>query len=64
MEGHVDPRWEDWFDGLSIAFDPNLNQTRISGTLPDQSALYGTIAKFRDLGLNLVFLARLPDRQV
>lgn len=59
LEGTLDPRWTDWFEDLSIAFDPLANQTELRGTIPDQAALYGLIGKFRDLGLNLVSLARL-----
>lgn len=59
VEGRVDPGWEDWFEGLTLAFDPLSNRTKLRGNLPDQAALYGVIAKFRDLGLNLVSLTRL-----
>lgn len=59
VEGRVDPGWEDWFEGLSLVFDPHSNRTQLRGSLPDQAALYGVIAKLRDLGLNLVSLTRL-----
>jgi hypothetical protein len=35
-------------------------QTVLSGSLPDQSALYGVVARLESLGLDLVDIRRLP----
>ena len=61
IEGVLDERWRDWFEGLEITNDDD-RQTVISGALPDQSALHGVLAKVRDLGMSLVSVSRSdPD---
>ncbi len=53
IEGHLDGKWADWFDGMSITLEEDGN-TLISGPVSDQPALYGLLRKARDLGLPLV----------
>ena len=53
VKGHLDPRWSHWFEGLAIALKAN-GETRLSGPIVDQAALYGLLIKIRDLGLPLV----------
>jgi len=53
VKGHLDQRWSEWFDGLTITHREN-SQTMLTGQLPDQVALHGVLIKVRDLGLTLV----------
>jgi len=53
VEGHLDISWAEWLEGFTITH-AEKNQTILQGTAPDQAALYGLIAKLRDLGLKLV----------
>jgi hypothetical protein len=57
VDGVLDGRWADWFDGLQVSSDGT--QTIISGLLADQPALHGVLAKVRDLGLCLISVRRL-----
>ena len=57
VEGVLDQRWTDWFEGLEIASDDS--QTVISGPVTDQSALHGLLNRVCDLGLVLVSVRRL-----
>jgi hypothetical protein len=50
---HLDHSWSTWFDGLTITHDADGSST-LAGPVRDQSALYGLIARVRDLGLTLV----------
>ena len=60
VEGVLDSRWTAWFGGLHIESDGT--QTVISGSLADQPALHGLLAKIGDLGLCLISVRRLdPD---
>ena len=52
IERHLDPTWSEWFDGLMIANLEN-GQAVLTGSIVDQTALHGVLAKIRDLGLPL-----------
>ena len=53
LKGHLDARWSDWLDGLTISHETK-GTTLLAGPVADQSALHGVLAKIRDLGLPLV----------
>ena len=53
IEGCLDEKWVEWLDGFKITHTPQ-NETILAGRVKDQAALYGTIAKLRDLGLKLI----------
>jgi hypothetical protein len=53
IKGHLDDRWADWFDGLTITLEEN-GDTLLTGPVTDQAALHGLLKKVRDLGLPLV----------
>jgi hypothetical protein len=60
IEGVLDRRWADWFEGLQVRCEGE--QTAISGMVTDQPALHGLLAKVRDLGLCLISVRRVdPD---
>jgi len=52
VKGYLDARWNELFDGMSIAWQDNV--TTISGEVPDQAALHGLLARVRDYGLVLI----------
>jgi hypothetical protein len=53
IRGQIDAHWSSWFEGLSV--EPAApGETLLSGQVADQAALYGLLAKLRDLGLPLV----------
>jgi hypothetical protein len=51
--GHLDENWAEWLDGFTFTHTEQ-NETVLTGKVKDQAALYGLIAKLRDLGLNLI----------
>jgi hypothetical protein len=57
VEGHIDARWSDWFSGLELTHLAG-QETLLSGSLPDQAALYGLIERIRDLNLKLTSVSR------
>jgi hypothetical protein len=57
ISGQLDPHWSTWFDGLSLTEEPDGN-TVLAGLVADQAALYGLLARARDLGLTLIAVIR------
>jgi len=53
IKGHLDNRWTDWFEGLTITLEEDGN-TLLIGPVIDQAALHGLLKKVRDLGMPLV----------
>jgi hypothetical protein len=51
--GKLDPSWTDWLGDLMISH-LGQDETLLCGELADQAALYGLIAKLRDLGIKLI----------
>jgi hypothetical protein len=62
VEGHLSDHWSTWFDGLTIQIEPN-GDTKLTGLLSDQAALYGVLAKIHNLNLVLISVARLPSSE-
>jgi hypothetical protein len=58
IRGHLDPAWTEWFDDLALT-QKNDGTTELVGPLSDQSALYGLLARLRDLGATLLMVEQL-----
>lgn len=64
LQGHLDSRWADRLDGLTIAFETD-GTTTFTGYLADQAALHGLLVRIRDLGVPIVSVQRLsPEEEV
>jgi len=59
LKEQLDDHWSAWFDGLTVTPTPD-GGTRLAGTVRDQTALHGLLAKIRDLGLTLVAVVSDP----
>ena len=53
IKGHLESRWADRFEGLTITLEDDGN-TLLSGLIADQAALHGLLKKVRDLGMPLI----------
>ena len=56
LKGHLDNRWSDWFEGLTITREED-GDTLLTGPVIDQAALHGLLKKVRDLGMPLVSIS-------
>jgi len=63
LKGHLDDKWADWFEGLTIMREDN-GETVLRGSVVDQAALHGVLRKVRDLGLPLIAMNRVDPKQV
>jgi hypothetical protein len=61
IQGHLDARWADWFDGLRLTQHSD-GTTLMQGNVVDQAALHGLLGKIRDLGLPLIAVRRRDTR--
>jgi hypothetical protein len=61
IRGALDAHWAEWFEGLEVRAEDDT--TVISGPIPDQAALHGVLAKVRDLGLPLLAVNAVDQRQ-
>ena len=59
VKGHLDPKWEDWFEGMTITHKEE--DTILEGAVKDQPALHGLLVKIRDLNLVLLSLDHIES---
>ena len=50
--------WAEWFDGFEVETDGETS--RLVGSVVDQAALHGLLARLRDLGLPILELRHAP----
>lgn len=67
VRGRLDgEQWRSWFEGITVMAEEN-NTTVLRAPLPDQAALYGLLARLRDLAVPLVSITPVmdapPDKQ-
>ena len=62
LKGHLDDKWADWFEGLTITRADN-GETLLRGAVVDQAALHGVLRKVRDLGLPLIAVMQVDPQQ-
>ena len=61
IQGRLDDSWVEWFEDMTMAVEkdePGRTMTVLTGPIRDQSALYGLLARLRDLGLTLIAVHR------
>jgi hypothetical protein len=54
IKGHIDALWSEWFNGFDVTHIERQGESVLTGAVVDQAALYGLLAKLRDVGLELV----------
>jgi len=60
VKGCLDEHWSEWFSEFKISHN-ETDETILEGKVQDQPALYGLIARLRDLGLSLVEVALVEE---
>lgn len=66
VRGYLDSHWTNWFGNMSISYETD-GETVLMGVVADQAALFGLLARIRDLGLTLLAVNRIeahrPERE-
>ena len=62
LKGHLDDKWANWFDGLTITRADN-GETLLRGSVIDQAALHSVLRNVRDLGLPLLSVMQVDPQQ-
>ncbi len=60
IAGNLAPGWSEWFNGFALSHTTS-GETVLRGRVIDQSALYGLLARIRDLDLILVEVSRQKE---
>ena len=60
VKGHLNHKWSDWFGGFAVTPQAN-DETLLTGSVSDQAALHGLLARIRDLALPLLSVRRVED---
>jgi hypothetical protein len=65
VSGRLSLQSAPWFEGMEILVDETVTpvQTNIQGYIEDQAALYGLISRIRDLGLTLLAVKRVENKE-
>ncbi len=63
LQGHLDARWREWFEGWSITNLENGEALLRSAGI-DQSGLHGALVMIRDLNLTLVSVKKVKEKGV
>jgi hypothetical protein len=65
ISGRVRNGWSDFMSGLLEAHlqENGASVTELTGTVPDQSALFGLLCHIRDLGLTLISVEFIENQK-
>jgi len=66
IKGRLDEHWKQWFEGMELGNVTNGETgqqcTLITGSIADQPALHGLLAKIRDLNLTLISVREINPK--
>ena len=66
IKGLLDEHWKQWFDGMELGIVTNGETgqecTILTGSIADQPALHGLLAKIRDLNLTLISVRKIASK--
>ena len=61
VRGQLDKKWSTWFNGFEMMYV--RKDTIFIGSVADQAALHGLLAKIRDLGLTIQLVKNLSSEE-
>jgi hypothetical protein len=61
IKGHLDYKWSEWFGNMTISLENN-GDTIVTGPVVDQAALHGLLKRVRDLGMPLISVNKIVEK--
>ena len=61
MQGQLDERGSDWFNGMTITFESDV--TTLTSAVADQAKLRGMLSKIWDLNLTVVSVTQMESEK-
>ncbi|WP_420631594.1 hypothetical protein [Candidatus Leptofilum sp.] len=58
LQNNIDGDWSSWLGNFELTHT-DAGHTILIGEVEDQAALYGLLARIRDLGISILLVARL-----
>lgn len=58
----IDDKWLPWFDEFMVTRTES-GESLLTGSIPDQAALHGLLAKIRDLNLTLISVNQIEPKK-
>jgi len=62
VQGHLDKKWKNWFEGMNISYEGN--NTILSGQVKDEAFMHGILNLIRDLNLKLISVNRMEEEHI
>lgn len=62
IKEQIGDKWLAWFDEYSVTCTES-GETLLTGSIPDQAALHGLLAKIRDLNLTLISVNQIEQKK-
>jgi len=59
IQGHLDKKWEDWFDGMEISYEGD--NTILAVIMKDEAHMRGILNQIMDLNLKLISVNSSED---
>jgi hypothetical protein len=62
VQGRLDERWSDWFNGMMLTFESASNSwpiTTLTGAVADQAKLRGILSKIWDLNMTVISVTQV-----
>ncbi|MCK5157280.1 MAG: hypothetical protein KAQ69_12695 [Spirochaetales bacterium] len=62
LKGCLTGQWSEWFGGMTVTLDDS-GDTLLTGPVKDQAVLHGLLRQVRDVGMTLISVNRIYEKE-